>query len=100
VLLAGCGEFANRIDQVTVANRYLQAAGLVVKERCQYRPPRYRYLLTCKGGDLYPVLSAIIDWGSRHIRATLTRKQIEARLHRTRHGRGLVPAVIPRRGRT
>jgi len=85
VLLAGCGEFANR---------YLQAAGLVVKERCQDRPPRYRYLLTGKGRDLYPVLSAIIGLGSRHIRGTLTRKQFEARLRWTRQGRGLIPAVV------
>ncbi|MGB5473971.1 MAG: helix-turn-helix domain-containing protein [Gammaproteobacteria bacterium] len=64
----------------------LQAAGLVVKDRYQDHPPRYRYLLTGKGRDLYPVLSAIIDWGNRHIPGTLTRKQIEARLHRTGQG--------------
>ena len=49
----------------------LQAAGLVVKDRYQDHPPRYRYLLTGKGRDLYPVLSAIIDWGNRHIPGTL-----------------------------
>jgi len=50
------------------------------------RPLRFRYLLTDKGRDLYPVLSAIIDWGNRFIPGTLSRKQIEAQLHRSRSG--------------
>lgn len=58
----------------------LQAAGIVVKERYQERPVRYRYLLTGKGRDLSPVLSAMIDWGNRYIPGTVSRKQIEARL--------------------
>lgn len=58
----------------------LQAAGIVAKERYQERPVRYRYLLTDKGRDLAPVMSALVEWGSRHIPGTLTRQQIEARM--------------------
>ncbi len=56
----------------------LQAAGIVEKEPYQQRPLRYRYLLTDKGRDLYPVLSAMIDWGNRYVEGTITRAEIEA----------------------
>lgn len=64
----------------------LQDAGIIEKERYQERPVRYRYLLTEKGRDLQPVLSAMIDWGNRYIPGTLTRRQIEARMRRMRSG--------------
>ena len=64
----------------------LQAAGIVTRERYQERPVRYHYLLTDKGRDLYPVLSAMIDWGNRHIPGTLPRNRIEAQLRRKRSG--------------
>jgi DNA-binding HxlR family transcriptional regulator len=64
----------------------LQAAGVIVREKYQERPVRYRYLLTGKGKDLYPVLSAMIDWGNRHIDGTITREQIEAMAAKSRKG--------------
>jgi DNA-binding HxlR family transcriptional regulator len=39
-----------------------------VFEKVQYseRPPRYEYVLTPKGRDLWPVLTAIRQWGDEH----------------------------------
>ena len=56
----------------------LQRAGIVKKVPYQQRPLRYRYQLTRKGRDLYPVLSAMIDWGNRYVEGTITRAEIEA----------------------
>lgn len=56
----------------------LLAAGIVGKSRYHERPVRYAYHLTEKGRDLGPVLSALIDWGNRHIPGTVPREQIEA----------------------
>ena len=56
----------------------LQAAGIIEKTPYQQRPLRYQYLLTRKGRDLYPVLSAMIDWGNRYVEGTVTRAEIEA----------------------
>jgi DNA-binding HxlR family transcriptional regulator len=62
----------------------LQAAGVVRRDKYQERPARYAYLLTDKGRDLAPVLSAMIDWGSRYVEGTLTREQIEAMMKKGR----------------
>ena len=62
----------------------LQAAGVIEREKYQDRPVRYRYLLTDKGKDLYPVLSAMIDWGNRYIEGTISREQIEAMVKKGR----------------
>jgi DNA-binding HxlR family transcriptional regulator len=35
----------------------------------QERPPRYEYVLTAKGRDLFPVLAAINSWGDRWLAA-------------------------------
>ena len=56
----------------------LLAAGIVEKSPYQERPVRYAYHLTEKGRDLGPVLSALVDWGNRHIPGTVPREQIEA----------------------
>jgi len=56
----------------------LQGAGIINKVPYQERPLRYRYQLTNKGMDLFPVLSAMIDWGNRHIEDTISRDKIEA----------------------
>jgi len=61
----------------------LLARGVAEKVLYQQRPKRYRYRLTRKGRDLYPVLSAMIDWGNRHVPGTVTREQIDALLGRT-----------------
>ena len=58
----------------------LQVAGIIEKLPYQERPLRYRYQLTDKGRDLYPVLSAMIDWGNRYVEGTISRTEIEALL--------------------
>jgi DNA-binding HxlR family transcriptional regulator len=58
----------------------LQAAGIVARLPYQERPVRYRYQLTRKGSDLYPVLSAMIDWGNRYVEGTISRAEIETML--------------------
>ena len=65
-----------------LAERLKRLVGHAVAEQVLYqeRPKRYRYRLTQKGRDLYPVLSAMIDWGNRHVPGTVTRGQIEASL--------------------
>ena len=56
----------------------LQLAEIIEKLPYQERPLRYRYQLTEKGRDLYPVLSAMIDWGNRYVEGTISRAEIEA----------------------
>jgi DNA-binding HxlR family transcriptional regulator len=56
----------------------LQTAEIIKKLPYQERPLRYRYQLTEKGRDLYPVLSAMIDWGNRYVDGTISRAEIEA----------------------
>ena len=55
----------------------LRAAGIIERLPYQERPVRYRYQLTRKGSDLYPVLSAMIDWGNRYVEGTISRAEIE-----------------------
>lgn len=40
-------------------------AGVLTKEFYQDNPPRYEYLLTEMGHDLFPALAAILAWGDR-----------------------------------
>ena len=55
-------------------------AGVAEKKQYQQRPVRYAYQLTKKGRDLYPILSAMIDWGNRYVEGTVPRATIEAML--------------------
>lgn len=41
-------------------------AGVLVRVPYSERPPRYDYRLTDKGRDLWPVLTAMRQWGDRH----------------------------------
>ncbi len=41
-------------------------AGVLVRARYSERPPRHEYRLTDKGRDLWPVLTAMRQWGDRH----------------------------------
>jgi Fe2+ or Zn2+ uptake regulation protein len=44
----------------------LVEAGVFDKHAYQDNPPRYDYVLTDKGRDLWPVLTALRQWGDRH----------------------------------
>jgi DNA-binding HxlR family transcriptional regulator len=39
--------------------------GLVERRAYQQRPPRFEYLLTDKGRDLFPAIAALMRWGDR-----------------------------------
>ena len=40
--------------------------GVLVKVAYSHHPPRYDYRLTAKGRDLWPVLTAMRQWGDKH----------------------------------
>ena len=40
--------------------------GVLARVRYSEHPPRYEYRLTGKGRDLWPVLTAMRQWGDRH----------------------------------
>jgi DNA-binding HxlR family transcriptional regulator len=44
----------------------LVEAGVLEKAPYSERPPRYDYRLTAKGRDLWPVLTAMRQWGDRY----------------------------------
>jgi len=44
----------------------LVEAGVLRKQAYQDNPPRYEYRLTDKGRDLWPVLTALRQWGDKH----------------------------------
>ncbi len=44
----------------------LVAEGVLKKVPYSQRPPRYDYKLTEKGRDLWPVLTAMRQWGDKH----------------------------------
>ncbi|KRB41579.1 helix-turn-helix domain-containing protein [Phenylobacterium sp. Root700] len=51
----------------TLAGRlkHLEATGLIEKRPYQERPPRFEYVLTPKGRDLWKVTTALREWGDR-----------------------------------
>ena len=51
----------------------LEKSGLITRQPYQLNPPRHTYALTPKGRDLQPLLSALVDWGLRHVPGTETR---------------------------
>jgi DNA-binding HxlR family transcriptional regulator len=44
----------------------LEDAGIVERRFYEQHPPRAEYLLTARGRELRPVLSALKDWGQKH----------------------------------
>lgn len=44
----------------------LEERGIVERRFYEQHPPRAEYVLTEKGGELRPVLRALLDWGRRH----------------------------------
>jgi len=69
---------SHRFDQIqrnTGAPRDVLAArikklvemGVLGRRLYQHRPDRYEYHLTTAGADLYPVITALRQWGDRHV---------------------------------
>ena len=46
----------------------LEDAGIVERRFYEQHPPRAEYVLTETGGELRPVLKALLQWGERHTR--------------------------------
>ena len=44
----------------------LVGEGVLEKRRYSERPPRFEYVLTEKGLDLWPVVVSLMQWGDRH----------------------------------
>jgi DNA-binding HxlR family transcriptional regulator len=44
----------------------LQEQGVIERRLYQERPPRYEYLLSEKGLDLWPTMVALMKWGDRY----------------------------------
>lgn len=57
-----------QISRTVLAERLnlLEAEGVVSKRPYQEKPTRYRYLLTAKGMDLYPVIMTLVHWGDKY----------------------------------
>jgi DNA-binding HxlR family transcriptional regulator len=47
--------------------RKLEEAGVIERRRYCDRPPRDEYVPTAAGRDLFPVLTALREWGERHV---------------------------------
>lgn len=56
-----------QIARNTLSDRLsrLVDAGVLAKQFYQDNPPRYEYLLTEMGGELFPVISAMLAWGDK-----------------------------------
>jgi DNA-binding HxlR family transcriptional regulator len=46
--------------------RRLEEHGVLERRLYQERPPRYEYLLTDSGLDLWPTMVSLMQWGDRH----------------------------------
>ena len=51
--------------------RKLEEAGVIERRQYSDRPPRDEYLLTPAGRELTPVLTALREWGERHVTPAL-----------------------------
>ena len=47
----------------------LERHGVVERRQYQSTPPRYEYVLTDKGSDLYPVVATLLAWGDKWLSA-------------------------------
>ena len=57
-----------KISRTVLTDRLnlLETEGVVTKRPYQEKPTRYRYLLTTKGMDLYPIIMTLVSWGDKH----------------------------------
>lgn len=71
-LFAGLARFEDIRRDLGIASNILAARldeleghGVVERRQYQSAPPRYEYLLTDKGRDLYPVIATLLAWGDK-----------------------------------
>lgn len=55
-------------DVLATRLKALVAAGVIAQERYEERPPRYEYVLSEAGEQLFGLLHVIRDWGDQHVR--------------------------------
>jgi DNA-binding HxlR family transcriptional regulator len=53
-------------DRIAARLKALEAAGVVSRTPYCDGPTRYEYRLTTSGGELMPVLDALLEWGKHH----------------------------------
>jgi DNA-binding HxlR family transcriptional regulator len=53
-------------DRIAARLKALEAAGVVSRTPYRDGPTRYEYRLTTSGGELMPVLDALLEWGKHH----------------------------------
>lgn len=58
----------------------LEAAGVLSKSPYQERPVRYRYVLTDKGRDLLPTLTAMAKWSEKYLPVMPVSAAVRARM--------------------
>jgi DNA-binding HxlR family transcriptional regulator len=71
--------------------RTLTERGLFERRQYSARPPRFEYLLTERGRDLFPVLASLGAWGRRHVAGDTT-----VHIADRRSGALLDPVVVDR----
>ena len=54
-------------DILAARLRKLVETGVLERRRYQERPPRDEYHLTAAGRELHPVITALRQWGDRHV---------------------------------
>lgn len=71
-LFAGMTRFEDIRRDLGIASNILAARldeldrhGVVDRRLYQSAPPRYEYVLTAKGRDLYPVIATLLAWGDK-----------------------------------
>ena len=72
-IFLGLRRFEELQGDLGIARNILQArltsladAGVLERRLYQERPPRYEYVLTDKGRDLWPALVGLMHWGDRY----------------------------------
>lgn len=54
-------------EMLSARLRKLEQAGVIARTPYSERPRRFEYQLTPAGEDLVPVMTALFDWGERHV---------------------------------
>ena len=78
-------------DILAARLRKLVDTGVLERRRYKERPARYEYHLTEAGRDLHPVITALRQWGDRHV----TRPPAPARFAHVCGGKGSAFLVCP-----
>ncbi|MCK2239201.1 MULTISPECIES: helix-turn-helix domain-containing protein [unclassified Crossiella] len=55
------------LPRAVLSARLESLVGAGVLERSEYQPGRHEYLLTERGQELWPVLTAMLAWGDKHL---------------------------------